>query len=154
MSVLGMEPDGERRAADLRLLVPALTAWAVCYWTTLVPASAAGIACAVGIVACLLAATLRSRAVAMGCAAMVAAAASGGLHVAALGSGPLPVAARLQKRVEVIVRVSTDPVVHKGAAAGSQLQPDLVLLRGRGDNVGLATFGDGTAQPRADPRQQ
>ena len=63
-------------------------------------------------------------------AALVAAAASGGLHVAALGAGPLPALARSQQRVAVHVTVATDPAISAGKAVGSQLRPDLVILRG------------------------
>ncbi len=129
MSVIGLELDRQDRLADLRLLVPALTAWAGCWWATGVQPRLAWIACGSGIVACLLAVALRARLVMMGLGALVAAAASGGLHMAALASGPLPGMAKSETRVDAIVRVASDPAVHKGKAVGSQLQPDLVLLR-------------------------
>ena len=64
--------------------------------------------------------------------ALVAAAASGGLHIALLRSGPLPAMALTDERVSLRVTVSTDPALHVGRASGSQLRPDLVLLRGFG----------------------
>ena len=73
---------------------------------------------------------MRHRLVMAFCAALVAAAASGGLHVAALGAGPLPALARQGQRVAVEVTVATDPALSAGKAVGSQLRPDLVILRG------------------------
>src|SRR4051794_6414863 len=129
MSVVGWDLDRHDRLADLRLVVPALTAWTVCWWATGVAPRSAWIACAVGVVACCLSALLRLRLVMMAGAALIAAAASGGLHMAALAAGPLPAMARSGARVDALVSVASDPVVHKGTAAGSQLQPDLVMLR-------------------------
>jgi competence protein ComEC len=130
MSVLGFEAPGEGRVIDLRLLVPALTAWAVCWWSTGAPPRWSGIACAAGILCAAAAWLIRRRLLVMVCVALVAAAASGGLHVAAVRAGPLPAMARAGDRVSIDVTVSTDPVLHVGKTSGSQLLPDLVILRG------------------------
>src|SRR5947208_9030089 len=116
MSMVGTALQPPDRLADLRLLVPALTAWAVCWWVTRVDPASAGIACAAGVLLCLLAAATQGRLVMMGAAALVAAAASAGLHMAALSSGPLPDMARSQERVDAVVTVASDPVVHQATA--------------------------------------
>jgi competence protein ComEC len=114
---------------DLRLLVPALTAWATCFVCTTAAARWSGIACAMGIIGLLGASVVRRRVVMAFCAALVAASASAGLHVAALAAGPLPALARQEQRVTVQVTVATDPTLSTGKAVGSQLRPDLVILR-------------------------
>lgn len=126
------EQDGERErpAADLRLMVPALTAWGVCWWSTNSSPTASWIACAAGILAAGLTALFGVRVLAGFAVAVAMAAAAGGLHVALLRSGPLPALARDQAVVTVTVRVATDPVLHKAAAVGAQLRPDLVIFRG------------------------
>ena len=115
----------------MRLAVPALTAWAVCFVSTSVAARWSVIACAAGVLLGAAALLVRRRAALGCCVALVAAAASGGLHVAALAAGPLPALARVQQRVSVDVTVATDPTLHAGKAVGSQLRPDLVILRGK-----------------------
>ena len=122
--------DDDQPVVDIRLAVPALTAWAVCFVSTSVAARWSAIACAAGVLLGLAALLVRRRAVLAMCVALVAAAASGGLHVAALAAGPLPALARAQQRVAVDVTVATDPSLHAGKAVGSQLRPDLVILRG------------------------
>ncbi|MDX6222155.1 MAG: competence protein ComEC [Frankiales bacterium] len=130
MSVLGFETQGEGRVIDLRLLVPALTAWAACWWSTGAPTRWSGIACAAGILSGAAAWLIRRRLLVMLFAALVAGAASGALHVAAVRAGPLPAMARAAERVSVDVTVTTDPVLHVAKTSGSQLLPDLVILRG------------------------
>ena len=131
MSIAGFDEEvDDHMVVDLRLLVPALTAWAVCFCSTSVRSHWSAIACAAGVLAGLLARLLRRRLLVMCCAAFVAAAATGGLHVAVLEAGPLPSMAKASERVEVALTVSTDPLLHQGKAVGSQLRPDLVILRG------------------------
>ncbi|BEP15161.1 ComEC/Rec2 family competence protein [Acidothermaceae bacterium B102] len=122
--------DDDPPVIDVRLAVPALTAWGVCFVSTSLAARWSAIACAAGVLLGLAALLVRRRAVLGLCVALVAAAASGGLHVAALAAGPLPALARAQQRVAVDVTVATDPSLHAGKAVGSQLRPDLVILRG------------------------
>jgi competence protein ComEC len=126
----GDDTEVDRPLADLRLLVPALTAWAVCWWSTSVAADWSGIACATGLLAVVAAFLVRRRLLVALFTTLVAAAASGGLHMAAIAAGPLPAAARAQEHVTVDLTVATDPVLRPGKAAGSQLRPDLVLFRG------------------------
>jgi competence protein ComEC len=147
MSVLGLETPAEGRVIDLRLLVPALTAWGVCWWGTGVSPSWSAIACAVGILGALIAFLVRRRLLVMFFAALVAAAASAGLHVALLRAGPLPAMARSGERVSVVLTVTTDPVLHLGKAAGSQLRPDLVILRGVVSTVSVPRRVDGLRSP-------
>jgi competence protein ComEC len=147
MSVTGLESDGGAKVADLRLLVPALTAWAVCWCSTSVRAQWSAIACAAGILAALVAFLVRRRLLLMLCAALVAAAASGGLHVAALAAGPLPAMARASDRVAVDLTVAADPVLSAGKAVGSQLRPDLVILRATVTTVTAPRRVDGLHSP-------
>jgi competence protein ComEC len=147
MSVLALETPAGGRVIDLRLLVPALTVWAVCWWSTGVSPRSSAIACAAGILAATMAGLVRRRLVLMLCAALVAAAASAGLHMALLQTGPLPAMARAGDRVSVELTVTTDPVLHVGKAAGSQLRPDLVVLRGVVSGVSVPRRVDGLRSP-------
>ena len=147
MSQGWLEKPAAGSTLDLRLLVPALTAWGVCWWATGVSPRASAIACAAGIVGAGFAMMFRRRLWVMLFVALAAAAAGGGLHLALLHSGPLPAMARAGDRVSVELSVATDPVLHVGKAAGSQLRPDLVILRGTVSAISVPRHVAGLRSP-------
>nr|WP_234376857.1 ComEC/Rec2 family competence protein [Streptomyces sp. TP-A0356] len=142
---------------DLRLVGPALAAWAAAAWA--LDASTASIAVVTGV--CLVVAggllTVRragapagpqggrgpwsavSAAAALLCAA--AAAASAGLHGADLRRGPVPALARQYAAVTAEVEVTSDPRLTRPRIKGDHATPTAVLLEGE---VRRLTRADGT----------
>jgi competence protein ComEC len=143
---------------DLRLVPPALAAWATAALTLdASPAWVAGIVlgCAVMAVALLGVGRERRRsgtarswprvtvAASLLCAA--AAAASAGLHGADLRRGPVPGSARGYATVTAEVEITSDPRLTRPRVRGDHVTPDAVLIRGevrgveRPDGTAVAT---------------
>ena len=130
-------PGGRRSALDVRLLLPAATAWigavvllALPWWVGVV----VGAACAVG-VAGLLARGGGTARLTTAMAVVIVMAAMGvvcGLKVRSLDAGPVPELAASQAAVSVEVVVTGDPVLRAGA--GSR-KPPYVVVRGRVEQV-------------------
>ncbi|WEH41857.1 ComEC/Rec2 family competence protein [Streptomyces sp. AM 2-1-1] len=129
---------GGEDPADLRLLLPALAAWAAAALCLVAP----GAWTATGVVGCLLVALVLLRAargeggrwrtgrVAVSAVLLCAAAgaASAGLHGADVRRGPVPALARAHADVEAEVTVTADPVRTRAQVRGSRSMPALLLI--------------------------
>ncbi|MFD6425148.1 ComEC/Rec2 family competence protein [Streptomyces sp. NPDC060198] len=129
---------GQEGPADLRLVLPALAAWASAALCLVLP----GAWTAAGVVVCLVAALTLLRAargkrggrpdgrIAVSAVLLCAAAgaASAGLHGADVRRGPVPGLARTHTEVEVEVRVTADPVRTRAQVRGSRSMPALLLI--------------------------
>ena len=148
---LGASHPRQEGPPDLRLVPPALAAWATAAllldappaWTTAVAVGTLLPACA------LLATALRRRgatwARATGAAVLVAvaaAAASAGLHGADLRRGPVPELARRYATVTAEVEVGSDPRLTRPHVKGDHAAPPAVLIEGE---VRRVAQPDGTA---------
>ncbi|WP_373680940.1 ComEC/Rec2 family competence protein [Streptomyces sp. b84] len=136
---------GSRREGptDLRLVPPALAAWAAAASTLGLPGSrvaAVVVACLVPAVVLLVAASRasregrsagRSRVVAAGGAVLLCAAAGAavaGLHGADVRRGPVPGLAEEYARIDADVRVTSDPRTTRPAVRGNHSAPALLLI--------------------------
>ncbi|WMX47138.1 ComEC/Rec2 family competence protein [Streptomyces roseicoloratus] len=127
--------------ADLRLVPPALAAWAgaalalgVAGWWTV----AGVLLCLAGAVLLLIPAArrgLRATAVAGVLLCAAAGAASAGLHAADLHRGPLPALARDGDRVVAEVEVTSDPRLTSPRVRGSRAAPVSVIVEGKATRV-------------------
>lgn len=136
---------GSRREGptDLRLVPPALAAWAAAASTLDLPGSrvaAVVVACLVPAVVLLVAASRasregrsagRTRVVAAGGAVLLCAAAGAavaGLHGADVRRGPVPGLAEKYARIDADVRVTSDPRTTRPAVRGNHSAPALLLI--------------------------
>lgn len=135
---LGAAHPRQEGPPDLRLVPPALAAWATAAVTLHAPpALAAGAVIAAFLAAAALLLTRsrppgRSRATAHATTAVLlcvaAAAGSAGLHGADLRRGPVPALAREYARVTALVEITADPRLTRPRVSGNRLAPASVLI--------------------------
>ncbi|MGW0854202.1 ComEC/Rec2 family competence protein [Streptomyces sp. NPDC002690] len=163
---------GQEGPADLRLVLPALAAWASAALCLVMP----GAWTAAGVVVSLVAALTLLRAargkrggrptgrIAVSAVLLCAAAgaASAGLHGADARRGPVPGLARAHAEVEAEVTVTSDPVRTRAQVRGSRSLPALLLIDAEitrlappgsrsGSRAGTAARPGGRAAPRPGP---
>ncbi|GAA0656686.1 ComEC/Rec2 family competence protein [Streptomyces thermocarboxydovorans] len=146
---LGAARPRQEGPADLRLVPPALAAWATA--AVILPAPS-GVGAGMVVVALLAAGVLlalrrssrRARTRVSASALLVciaAAAASAGLHGADLRRGPVPALAREFVTVTAEVEVTSDPRLSRPRVSGAHLAPPVVLIEGEVRRVRRADGG-------------
>ncbi|MGP3923102.1 ComEC/Rec2 family competence protein [Streptomyces sp. 8N616] len=155
---LGASAPHQESPADLRLVPPALAAWAAAALAVGAPASWAAATAAVCLAVALLLLLRGARArrerggvrfvavAALLCAA--AAAVSGALHAADLRRGPLSEPARQYADVTVELTVTGDPRLTRPRVHGAQSAPSAVVLKAEAERV---TTADGTVTATRTP---
>ncbi|MFF7363155.1 ComEC/Rec2 family competence protein [Streptomyces sp. NPDC008125] len=129
---------GQEGPADLRLVLPALAAWASAALCLVLPGAWTAAGVAVLLVAALVLLRLargkgsrRPTGRVAVCAVLLCAAAgaaSAGLHGADVRRGPVPELARAHTEVEAEVTVTSDPVRTRAQVRGSRSMPALLLI--------------------------